>query len=85
VPDLTFRHRQTRREVALELFHAWHAGPLSRRLEELRSRPDGGLLLGVDRALARDSQERETLEQHPQVVLFHGFPSARRLLARLSP
>ncbi|WPB78959.1 DUF790 family protein [Archangium violaceum] len=85
VPDLTFRHRQTGREVALELFHAWHAGALSRRMEELRSRPDAGLLLGVDRALAKDAQERALLEAHPQVVLFHGFPSAKRLRARLSP
>jgi hypothetical protein len=83
VPDLTFRHRQSGREVALELFHAWHAGPLARRLGELRSRPDPGLLLGVDRALAR-GEEREALEAHPQVVLFNGFPSARRLLERLA-
>ncbi len=82
VPDLTFRHRESGREVALELFHAWHAGPLARRLTELRTRPDTGLLLGVDRALAR-GEEREALEAHPQVVLFHGFPSARRLLERL--
>ncbi len=83
VPDLTFRHRATRREVALELFHAWHAGALARRLEELRSRPDAGLLLGVDRALAR-AEARAGLEEHPQVVLFHGFPSARRLRERLA-
>lgn len=83
VPDLTFRHRKKRREVALELFHAWHAGPLERRLRELRSRPDPGLLLGVDRALAR-GEERDALEAHPQVVLFHGFPSARRLRERLA-
>jgi hypothetical protein len=83
VPDLTFRHRDTGHEVALELFHAWHAGPLARRLEELRARPDLGLLLGVDRALARDAHTRAELEAHPQVVLFHGFPSARKLLARL--
>jgi hypothetical protein len=83
VPDLTFRHRETGREVALELFHAWHAGPLARRLGELRSRPDPGLLLGVDRALAR-GEEREALEAHPQVVLFNGFPSARRMRERLA-
>jgi hypothetical protein len=83
VPDLTFRHRETGREVALELFHAWHAGPLARRLKELRSRPDPGLLLGVDRALAR-GEEREALEAHPQVVLFNGFPSARRMRERLA-
>jgi predicted nuclease of restriction endonuclease-like RecB superfamily len=85
VPDLTFRHRPSGREVALELFHAWHAGPLARRLEELRSRPDEGLLLGVDRALAKDTRARAELEAHPQVVLFHGFPSAKKLRARLSP
>jgi hypothetical protein len=85
VPDLTFRHRPSGREVALELFHAWHAGPLARRLEELRSRPDEGLLLGVDRALAKDTRARADLEAHPQVVLFHGFPSAKKLRARLSP
>lgn len=85
VPDLTFRHRPSGREVALELFHAWHAGPLARRLEELRSRPDAGLLLGVDRALAKDTRARADLEAHPQVVLFHGFPSAKKLRARLSP
>jgi len=83
VPDLTFRHKETGREVALELFHAWHAGALARRLGELRSRPDMGLLLGVDRALAK-GEEREALEAHPQVVLFNGFPSARRLLERLA-
>jgi predicted nuclease of restriction endonuclease-like RecB superfamily len=82
VPDLTFRHRETGREVALELFHAWHAGPLARRLGELRSRPDPGLLLGVDRALAK-GEERDALEAHPRVVLFNGFPSARRLRERL--
>lgn len=84
VPDLTFRHRESRQEVALELFHAWHAGPLARRLEELRSRPDAALLLGVDRLLAKETAEREALEAHPQVVLFNGFPSVRRLRERLA-
>ncbi|RJS26154.1 hypothetical protein DRW03_06775 [Corallococcus sp. H22C18031201] len=84
VPDLTLRHRVSGREVALELFHAWHAAPLDRRLAELRSRPDAGLLLGVDRALARDEGRKETLEAHPQVLLFNGFPSARKLRERLA-
>ncbi|AGC47992.1 hypothetical protein MYSTI_06719 [Myxococcus stipitatus DSM 14675] len=85
VPDLTFRHRTSGQEVALELFHAWHAGALNRRLTELRTRPDDGLLLGVDRALlAKEGAEREALEAHPQVVLFHGFPSAKKLRDRLA-
>jgi len=53
------------------------------RLEELRTRPDPGLLLGIDRALAKESGRKEELEAHPQVVLFHGFPSVKRLRARL--
>jgi uncharacterized protein len=84
VPDLTFRHRASGREVALELFHPWHAAPLSRRLSELQARPDPALLLGVDRALAKEAPGRQELEEHPQVVLFNGFPSARRLRERLS-
>ncbi|MBF5042306.1 DUF790 family protein [Aggregicoccus sp. 17bor-14] len=83
VPDLTLRHRRSGRTVALELFHAWHAGALRRRLEELRARPDPELLLGVERALLKDSAEREALEAHPQVLLFRGFPSAKRVLAWL--
>ncbi|WP_404369640.1 DUF790 family protein [Corallococcus coralloides] len=84
VPDLTFRHRKTGQQVALELFHPWHAAPLSRRLAELRARPDAGLLLGVDRALAKEAAERQALEGHPQVVLFNGFPSVRKLRERLA-
>jgi uncharacterized protein len=83
VPDLTLRHRHSGREVALELFHAWHAGALRRRLEELRARPDPGLLLGVERALVKDAAEREALEQHPQVLLFRGYPSPKRVQAWL--
>lgn len=83
VPDVTFRHRKTGQQVALELFHAWHAGPPARRLQELRSRPDAGLLLGVDRALAK-GDARDALEAHPQVVLFNSFPSARKLRERLT-
>jgi predicted nuclease of restriction endonuclease-like RecB superfamily len=74
VPDLALKRGD--REVAVELFHPWHAGPLSRRLQELRARPDPSLLLAVDKAL-----EREELEGHAQVVLFRSFPSAKAILA----
>jgi len=79
VPDLTLRHRESGREVAVELFHAWHAGALRRRLEELRARPDPDLLLGVERSLVKDPAERALLEAHPQVLLFRGYPSAKRV------
>ena len=56
VPDLTLRHGESGRELALELFHPWHAGALTRRLEELASRPDEGLWLGVDKAVAKEPE-----------------------------
>jgi len=84
VPDLLFHHRGTGREVALELFHAWHATSLLRRLDELKTRPDPGLLLGVERALAKGRAQHAALEEHPQVILFHGFPSAKRVREKLS-
>lgn len=79
VPDLTVHHRASGREVAVELFHAWHAGALARRLAELATRPDPDLVLGVDRALARAPEQKAVLEAHPQVLLFNGFPSAKKL------
>ena len=45
---------------------------------------DPYVLLGVDRALAKGDGEREALEGHPQVLLFNGFPSARKLRERLT-
>lgn len=83
VPDLLFRHRETGREFALELFHPWHARALTRRLEELRTRPDASLLLGVDRALLAHS-DASALEANPRILLFHGFPSPRRVAAVLN-
>ena len=80
VPDLVLTRREGRASFALELFHAWHAGPLLRRLEELRQRSDPGLVLGVERALVRAHPE---VAAHPAVFLFHQFPSPRKLAAWL--
>ncbi|MCI0570112.1 MAG: DUF790 family protein [Myxococcaceae bacterium] len=84
VPDLTFRHRESGREVAVEFFHPWHAAVLARRREELRTRADPGLLLGVDRSLARTPELRAVLEADPQVVLFNTYPSVRKLRETLA-
>ena len=83
VPDFVFHHKKSGTAVALELFHAWHSGALLRRLRELRERPDPLLLLGVERGLARDVAFHESLEATGQVVLFHAFPSARKVLGLL--
>lgn len=84
VPDFLFRHRTDGREVALELFHPWHRGQLSRRLTELSERPDPLFLLGVERSLVKSGAEAELAREHPQVLLFHAFPSAQRLRERLA-
>lgn len=79
VPDLTLRGRDGQREVAVELFHPWHAGALDRRLEELRVRPDPGLVLGVDRALLKAPGLKAALEARDDVFFFNAYPSARAL------
>ncbi len=84
VPDLVLRHGESGRELAIELFHPWHAAALTRRLTELAARPDPGLWLGVDRAVAKEPELRAQLEARADVLLFNGFPSARTLKAKLA-
>ncbi len=83
VPDLSLRHAPSGRQLAIELFHPWHAAALSRRLEELAARPDDGLWLGVDKAVAKEPALRAALEAREDVFLFNGFPSARTLKPKL--
>lgn len=78
VPDLRFS-RTDGAEIAVELFHAWHKGALLRRLDELASKPDAGLFLGVDRAVAKKKDIAERIDDHPQVFAFNKFPSVRAL------
>lgn len=87
VPDFALRERPGGRAVAVELFHRWHRHALARRLDELATRPDPHLLVGVDLALARDEAIAARLEGHPQVFTFNKFPSRKKLqplLERLS-
>lgn len=51
VPDLALEHRRTGVRYDVELFHRWHARAFARRLEQLATRPEAGLILGVERAL----------------------------------
>ncbi len=79
VPDLGFVRRADGRRVALELFHRWHRGALSARLDALEARPDPDLLLGVDRAILREAALAARVEGDPRVLSFSGFPSVRAL------
>lgn len=83
VPDLTLTERDGTREIAVELFHRWHAGALARRLEALEARPDPGLILGVERALVKNAAVKASLEGRSDVFLFSEYPTASKLRALL--
>ncbi len=84
VPDFSLKHSGGA-EVAVELFHGWHRSMLDKRLSELKERPDAGLLLGVDRSLAKKPDTKARLESEPQVFLFSVFPTQRVLERALKP
>jgi hypothetical protein len=79
VPDFALRDRTTGAAVAVELFHRWHQSALRRRLGELETRSDPGLVLGVDLSLLKDEDLAARVASHPQVFTFNKFPSRRRL------
>ncbi len=56
VPDLAFEHRETGVRYDVELFHRWHKAAFTRRLEQLATRRDTSLLLGVDRSIKVDEK-----------------------------
>jgi uncharacterized protein len=80
VPDLALKDRASGRWIAIELFHGWHKGALSKRLEALRARPDPDLLLGVDRAILKSDP---SLEGQGQVFAFNKFPGERVLVSAI--
>jgi predicted nuclease of restriction endonuclease-like RecB superfamily len=85
VPDFGLRDRESGASVVVELFHRWHRHALLRRLDELRTRPDPALVLGVDLSLVKpgkdgkDDELAARVHDHPQVFTFNKFPSRRRL------
>ena len=83
VPDLSFVHGKTGVSVFVELFHRWHKGPLLRRLDDLATRPDEALVLGVDRALLSNEALAAKVADHEQVLLFSAFPSSKKLKGML--
>ena len=85
VPDFGLRDRESGASIVVELFHRWHRHALLRRLDELRTRPDPALVLGVDLSLVKpgkdgkDDELAARVHDHPQVFTFNKFPSRRRL------
>lgn len=68
----------------VELFHRWHRGQLTRRLDELAACPDPSFWVGVDKSLLSDADLAARIEGHPRCFTFRGFPSSRavRRIAR---
>lgn len=76
-PDLSFRHCASGKVLHLELFHRWHSGVLTQRLEQ-KEELDHSLVLGVDRAIATGREGKD-------VLLFRDFPgveNVRKLLLK---
>lgn len=82
VPDFSYRHKEGL-TVHLELFHRWHAGPLQSRLEHLsKNKKPPPLAIGVDRALAKESQEILEQSEWYQIhgFTFNKFPPVKRVI-----
>ncbi|MGK5092875.1 DUF790 family protein [Deltaproteobacteria bacterium TL4] len=60
-PDFTFAHRSGFK-ISMELYHAWHAGPLNKRLKQLEKISSPLLILGVTHKLLKDELLAQTLE-----------------------
>lgn len=82
-PDLSFRHRDGKPTVHLELFHRWHRGDLGERLELLRRKPKTPLVIGIDRALADDAAFAALEAKYPTLAgrffRFRDFPGVDRV------
>lgn len=89
-PDFCFENGKGEKAF-LEVFHAWHAAPLTARLAQLehpgnaRAHP---LLLGVARALLKDEKIAAALEANPYFksfgFLFREMPTVDMILGVLS-
>lgn len=80
VPDLQVRISS--RVVPVELFHRWHSTALTRRLAQLAAGEAPGLVLGVDRAVAKRSEHAGLAEQPlfaSRGFLFNDLPTVRAL------
>ncbi len=86
-PDFRLRHKNGA-EIALELFHPWHARQLTQRLETLRDWPGKPpLIIGVSRELLKKDHPEEALAEHPYFsqygFLFRSTPTFRSVRAIL--
>ncbi len=80
VPDLQLESNGVTH--AVELFHRWHSVALTRRLAQLAAGEAPGLIIGVDRAVAKQ-REHAALMESPVFIargfLFNDLPTIRAL------
>lgn len=82
-PDFRFRSDDGA-EFDLELFHQWHKGPLTERMDYLEKHPETPLLLGVDRAcLKGDDSLKERFSKLRGCFLFSSFPGVENVVKHL--
>lgn len=86
-PDFVLQH-STGAQVALELFHGWHAAPLQERLEQLAVLEGSApLLLGVSRSLLKNQALLGQLEESSYFqsygFLFRELPTTEKLWSAL--
>jgi len=82
VPDLALAVPERDQRLLIELFHRWHMSALARRVALLESGKAPGLVLGVDRALAKLKDSKplvERAEATGRAFLFSGYPTATAL------
>lgn len=70
-PDYLFQH-PSGVAVAMELFHTWHAGHFTHRLEQLEKSPAPPLILGIAKSLLKDAGVAQKVTASPYFAQF-GF------------
>lgn len=79
VPDFRFFNPGNDQVVYIELFHRWHKGSLSKRLDILDGITERNLVLGLDKALVSDPYVAEIAENNGQIFVFNSFPSLSKI------
>lgn len=83
-PDFALTHLGTGLQVAMELFHPWHATQLTRRLALLENEAGEPLIIGVSKVLLKDPLVKETVEGSAYFkrcgFIFREMPTMQKVL-----
>lgn len=83
-PDFALTHLGTGLQVAMELFHPWHATHLTHRLTLLENESGEPLIIGVAKALLKDPLVKEAVESSSYFercgFIFREMPTMQKVL-----